>query len=210
MRTANRLACGLRGLALFLLSLVTCVDQANADEIKIVAFGTSFTSGKGVWRSQAYPARLEAMLKSEGIPAQVKNQGQDGDTTRQLVNRLNWAVPEGVQIVIVEYAIGNDRNAGIPMEETVQNIEKVIARLVSRNIQVLLLIRGPDQEQLRKRTKWFRQSIDKYDILFLQIEQPESSLQSDKAHPTAEAHGLIAASMVPSVKKLMERAQGKR
>jgi lysophospholipase L1-like esterase len=139
----------------------------------------------------------------------VKNQGKDGDTTFDLVGRLDWAVPKGVQIVVLEFALGNDRRAGIPMERTVENVDKIVSRLVSRHIEVLLLVRGEDQEALRKRTKWFREVIDKHGISVLQIEQPVSSLLSDRQHPTAEAHGSIAASMVPPVKKLIQRVEAK-
>ena len=60
------------------------------------AAGTSFTAGKGIWTSDAFPARLEAMLKSAGEDVQVENQGRNGDSTPDLLNRPGDAVPKDV------------------------------------------------------------------------------------------------------------------
>jgi acyl-CoA thioesterase-1 len=195
-----------------LLSLVLFLfcAEAPAEEIQIVALGTSFTVGKGVWPKDAWPARLEKMLRAGGENVQVINQGVNGDTTRDLLRRVGKSVPEGAQIVIFEYAIGNDHRRGITIDDTVKNSEKIISQLVGRNIQVLLVIRGRDQAELRKRTKWFSKIVSKYNILYLAIEQPESSLLPDRQHPTTEAHGLIAASMVSPVKKLIARVKAER
>jgi len=200
----------LYGLTFLASGFLAGVCDANADGIQIVAFGTSFTAGKGVSAGDAFPARLETMLRSQGENVRVRNEGVSGDTTRDLLRRLSDSVPDGVDIVIFEYARGNDVRHGISVEETVKNSEEIISRLAARNIQVLLVIRGRTQGELRAHTKWFSEIISKYGILFLPIEQPESSLLGDKQHPTPEAHGLIAASMVAPVKDLIERAKAKR
>jgi acyl-CoA thioesterase I len=75
-----------------LLGLLTLPLVATADEIKIVALGASQTNGKGVSNSDAYPAQLERILKTEGYSVSVANEGIDGDTTRDILNRLNRAV----------------------------------------------------------------------------------------------------------------------
>ena len=190
-------------------SLVALGAHASTDRLQIVAFGTSFTFGKGVYTTEAFPARLEALLQQEGFPVLIKNQGVNGDTTFDLLGRVNKAVPEGTHIVIFEYALGNDRRGGVSVEDTVKNSEQVISQLLARGIRVLLLIRGDDEKHLRQRAKLFKGVISKYGILSLQIEQPETSLLSDHQHPHAEAHKAIAASMVTPVKKLIEQVNSK-
>lgn len=202
--------CVLSSFTLFLLMIFSFVCKASPDEIQIVALGTSCTAGKGVGKSYAFPVKLETMLRAAGENVRVTNQGRDGDTTINLLSRLNKAVPEGVDIVIYEYAYGNEHRGGIPQEETIKNSEEIISRLLARNIEVLLVIRGDTQEQLQKRTKKFRNVIKKYDIMFVQIEQPVSTLQSDRQHPSVKGHELIAAEMVPPVGKLIARVKGKR
>lgn len=196
-----------RQLVLLTVFAALCIGGANAKEIQIVALGTSFTAGKGVSPSDAFPARLEKMLRADGENVQVSNRGINGNTTRDILDRIRYAVPEDVQIVIYEYARGNDNKRGINPEETVKNTEEIISDLVARKIQVLLVIRGRNSTQLQAHMNWFREIVSRYGILSLAIEQPESSLQRDRQHPTAEAHGLIAATMVGPVKQLIERTR---
>jgi len=207
----------LNGLALavfFLMAwnIAAIADEAkNADEIRIVAFGTSFTRGQGVSLNEAFPARLEELLRADGLNVRVKNEGVSGETTLDLIRRVNYAVPEGTQVVIFEYAFGNDHNKGIKPIETVVNSDKIIAQLVARKIQVLLVIRAFDQEKLQRFTNLFSGVVARNGISYIAIEQPKSSILPDGwAHPTVKAHGEIAASMVPPVKQLIERARGTR
>ena len=48
---------------------------ATAQAATVVALGASNTFGKGVSRSQAYPAQLEALLRGKGLHARVINAG---------------------------------------------------------------------------------------------------------------------------------------
>src|SRR5687767_3158214 len=69
--------------------------DAQAQSVRIVALGASNTNGKGVSRSQAYPAHLQGLLKQKGVNAVVSNAGIDGDTTGGMLARLGSAVPAG-------------------------------------------------------------------------------------------------------------------
>jgi lysophospholipase L1-like esterase len=197
----------LRFFTVFLILFAVSIGNAVSDELQIVCLGTSFTNGKGVPRKEAWPAKLEADLKTEGLSVHVINQGVDGDTTRDLKWRLVKAVPEGTSIVILEYAIGNEKHAGIAIEETVKNVDEIVSQLVSRKIQVLLVIRAKDAEGLKHRAKQFNETVSKFGISTINIEQPDSSLLADHMHPTAETHTRIAASMVTPVKELIAKVK---
>lgn len=186
---------------------VSCSAQAIDKGLQIVAFGTSFTNGKGVFRSEAWPAKLENNLNAEGLNVQVSNQGDDGDTTRDLKSRLARAVPEGTAIVILEYAIGNNRTAGILFDETVKDVEDLVSTLVARNIQVLLINRSENPEMLERANRRFKRVVNRNGILAISIDQPPASLLSDRRHPNAQAHTDIAASMVTPVKELIARTK---
>jgi acyl-CoA thioesterase-1 len=79
----------------------------------IVALGASNTYGKGVARSQAYPAQLEAILRAKGANVRVVNAGINGDTTEGMLQRLDRIVPNGTSAVILQPG-GNDRRKGSP------------------------------------------------------------------------------------------------
>lgn len=180
---------------------------AGAADLQIVALGTSFTAGKGVGLGEAFPAKLEKLLREQGEPVRVANQGVNGDTTLDLQRRLERAVPPGTAIVILEFALGNDRRRGLSTEDTVRNTGDLVAALVARKAQVLLVIRAGTPQALARHVAWFSDTVARYGIAHIAIEQPESSLQADHQHPSADAHGQIAASMVAPVKALMALAR---
>ena len=75
---------------------------ADAAALNIVAIGASNTSGLGVGAQSAYPAQLQALLRKKGIDANVTNAGALGDVTAGMQSRLDAAVPQGTDIVILQ------------------------------------------------------------------------------------------------------------
>lgn len=195
-------------LILCLTFLLTCNANATEKPIQIVAFGTSFTNGKGVYRSNAWPAKLEKKLNEEGLNVQLSNEGKNGDTTVDLKSRMNQAIPEGTSVVLLEYAIGNDKEAGIHFSETAQHVDEMVTELAARNLQVLLVIRAGDNPKIIEVSKFrFKRLVKQFGILTIFIEQPPESLLSDGRHPTEQAHTEIADSLVAPVKELIDRSK---
>lgn len=188
-----------------LLTMLLCTSFLYAEPIKIIAFGTSFTDGKGVWRSDAWTTKLNQMLKTEGFNIEVVNEGVSGNTTLDLKRRMNFNIPSDTKIVIFEYAIGNDTKAGISIDETVRNTDEMISILVDRNIQVLLVIRGYTKEALERRANYFKPMVAKHGIMSIEIEQPESSLLSDRQHPNPQGHILVAEALRHSIKEMLKK-----
>src|ERR1700687_4070721 len=86
---------------------------ASADAATVVALGASNTYGKGVARNQAFPAQLEAILRAKGLDCRVINAGINGDTTEGMLRRMDRAVPNGTNAVILQPG-GNDGRKGSP------------------------------------------------------------------------------------------------
>lgn len=165
---------GLAALAFFCLG-----DSTFAASVNIVALGASNTYGSGLGRraggvspSQAYPAQLESMLNGRGIAAHVSNAGVPGDTTSGMYARLNSAVPEGTQIVIVQPG-GNDARKGTG-EETGGNVSQIISALKARGIKIIMLDR----------------------ILSI---APRATHDPDGQHLDAQGHAAVAAWLLPKV-----------
>ncbi len=170
-RPFQRLACAL-GAAVLLLSAF-CTD-AEAQSATIVALGASNTKGKGVSPSEAWPALLEALLKSKGVNATVINAGINGDTTGGMLARLDSAVPEGTQVVILQPG-SNDRKRGVGEGERKSNLSQIRSRLAARKIKVVTM--GGSSFQSVKR----------------------SHLQADGIHISPAGHAKLAASILPQV-----------
>jgi acyl-CoA thioesterase-1 len=156
--------------ALLAFGILGFIGAARAETIRIVALGASNTAGKGVESLSAWPAQLQSMLRAKGYDAQVTNAGISGDDTGRMLARLDSAVPDGTQIVILEKAATNDRQRGI---NTGANIAQMTSRLEARKIKVILIdgMHG-----------WANQQ-----------------LQADRVHITEAGHAAVAAKLLPRV-----------
>jgi acyl-CoA thioesterase I len=126
----------LRAIAL----AIGAVTQASpavaiADEVPttIVALGASQTNGKGVARSEAYPAQLEMLLRAAGYNVHVLNEGISGETTCSMLGRLGSAVPGGTRAVILQPGGNDKRTASGDCSGEIES------RLKGRGIAVIML-----------------------------------------------------------------------
>lgn len=104
----------------------------------ILDFGDSLTAGLGLPAAQAFPAKLEGWLHERGIAARVVNAGVSGDTTAGGVARLDWALADQPDLVIL--ALGaNDALRGIDPVSVRGNLEKMIDKIEATGAKVLLL-----------------------------------------------------------------------
>ena len=104
----------------------------------ILDFGDSLTAGYGLPTGQAFPARLEAWLHQQGIEARVVNAGVSGDTTAGGLARLDWALADKPDLVIL--ALGaNDALRGIEPSNVRENLDKMIGKIEASGAKMLLL-----------------------------------------------------------------------
>jgi acyl-CoA thioesterase-1 len=104
----------------------------------ILDFGDSLTAGYGLAPNQAFPARLQAALHRQGIEARVVNAGVSGDTTAGGLARLDWALADKPNLVIL--ALGsNDALRGIDPTAVRSNLGKMIQKIQAAGAKVLLL-----------------------------------------------------------------------
>jgi acyl-CoA thioesterase I len=104
----------------------------------ILGFGDSLTAGFGLAAAQAFPARLQAWLQDRGIAARVLNAGVSGDTTAGGLARLDWALADKPDLVIL--ALGaNDALRGVDPAAVRSNLDKMITKIQASGAKVLLL-----------------------------------------------------------------------
>ena len=139
----------------------------------IVALGASNTEGWGVFESEAYPARLQALLEAKGIAVVVRNAGIAGDTTGDMLARLDRVVPAGTQLVILQPGT-NDERMGL-VAERAANIEEMRKRLAARSTRLLVI----------------ENSV--LDAL------PRSELRDDRLHFTPKGYAILAERILPDV-----------
>jgi acyl-CoA thioesterase I len=120
-----------------LAAAVAVATPLQAAPLNIVAVGASNTSGWGVGTDNAYPARLQALLRKRGIDANVTNAGVLGDVTAGMLSRLDSAVPKGTDIVILQPGANDLRFFGTK-EARSANIAAMAQRLRARGIRVIV------------------------------------------------------------------------
>ncbi|MDI1344318.1 MAG: hypothetical protein PSV22_09510 [Pseudolabrys sp.] len=86
--------------------------QARAETVRIVALGASNTYAQAVSTSQAWPAKLEAMLKAKGYDVSVTVKGVTlGDASQ--VYAAAQSIPSGTKVVVFDAGGGNSKDRGI-------------------------------------------------------------------------------------------------
>jgi acyl-CoA thioesterase-1 len=119
-------------------SLPPAARARSASEMKIVAFGDSLTSGHRLPKADAYPAVLERSLRESGLPFTVINHGLSSDTTAGALRRLDAALAERPQILILAFG-ANDGLRGVPVKQVRGNLEKIIEKAQDEDVKVLLV-----------------------------------------------------------------------
>lgn len=76
----------------------------------------------------AYPARLQALIDSAGLPYGVINAGVSGETSAGALRRLDWLLREPADVVIVETG-ANDMLRGLDPDSARANLDRILDRL---------------------------------------------------------------------------------
>ncbi len=110
---------------------------ATADPIKITAFGDSLMASYQLETEQGFPAQLRKALAAKGLSVEMTDAAVSGDTTSGGLERLDWSVPDGTDIVILELG-ANDALRGSPPKAAEANLEAMIGKLKARKINIIL------------------------------------------------------------------------
>ncbi len=120
------------------LMLISVAAPVMARVPVILDLGDSLTAGYGLPTGQAFPVQLQAWLHERGIEARVINAGVSGDTTAGGLARLDWALADKPDLVIL--ALGaNDALRGIEPAAVRGNLDKIIEKIQASGAKVLLL-----------------------------------------------------------------------
>jgi len=182
---------------------------------RIVALGDSLTAGLGLAPDQAYPALLQARLKSAGLDYEVINAGVSGDTSAGGLERLEWALQGNVKILIVALG-GNDALRGLPADALAANLSQIIERARARQIRVILAgMEAPPnygRDYIVSFHKVYPALAEKYQVAFVPfLLQNVAGLaelnQADGIHPTPAGARIVADNVWAVLKPLAEDAR---
>ena len=184
---------------------------AEAASPRILALGDSLTSGYGLPARESFTVRLQAWLAAHGVTAEVVNAGVSGDTSAGGLARLDWALAEPPDAVLVELG-ANDALRGIDPAVTYANLDRILQRLTARKLKVLLLgMRAPanwGRDYQRQFDAIYPDLARKYGVplypFFLDGVALQRDLnQADGLHPNARGVETIVKRVGPYVARLI-------
>ncbi len=190
----------------------------SAKSIKMVVLGDSLSAGLGLQAAAAFPARLQKSLESKGIKVDMINAGVSGDTASGGRDRLDWSIPDGTDLVIVELG-ANDALRGTDPAVTRAALSDILTRLKARKIAVLLcgMLAPPNygKDYAERFNAIYPELAKAFDVplypFFLDGIAAEKKLnQADGIHPTAEGVDLIVKNILPAVEALLGTISGQR
>lgn len=199
------------GVLSCLLLPVTVVAAEHRAELRILVLGDSLSAGYGLTTAEAFPAQLEQALRQNGLSVRVINAGVSGGTTAGGLARLDWALSDRPQLVIVQLG-ANDALRGLDPEQARANLDAILTRLQSEGMPVLLAgMRAPRNLGPDYYTKFDRIYSDlarkhriALDPFFLEgvALRPELN-QADGLHPNAQGVAVIVRRLLPQVQELL-------
>ncbi|KAA3451400.1 arylesterase [Mesorhizobium sp. SARCC-RB16n] len=203
------------GLIVF-LAICGAISSARAEPFKIVGFGDSLMAGFGLGPGEGFTDKLQAALRARGHDVTVANAGVSGDTSSGGLARLDWSVPDGTQLVILELG-ANDMLRGVSPDITRKNLDAMLGKLRERKIAVLLAgMRaapnlGADYQNAFDAV--FPELAAKYGVtlypFFLDGVAGQPSLQlEDGLHPNAKGVDLMVQRILPTIEKAIAAVPG--
>ncbi len=184
----------------------------------LVMLGDSLTSGYGVRSEESIPSRLEAALKARGRAVRVVNAGASGDTSADVLGRLEFSVPRGADGVLVAVG-GNDMLRGLPPERLRANLAAIVSKLKARGVRIALAgMRAPENlgaSYQRAFEAAFasvarEHNVPLYPFLLEGVALNAKLNQPDGIHPNAQGARLIADRLAPFVDTAFKLAQSRR
>lgn len=181
---------------------------APAYEGTIVAVGDSLTAGLGVDEEMAYPAQLERRLIGDGYDFRVVNAGVSGETSSGALARIDWVIASLQPDIVILETGANDGLRGLDPDLLLSNLDRLVDRLKSRNIQVILagmqMLPNLGPDYIQAFADIYPRIAAKHGIplipFFLEgvAGRPELN-QDDRIHPTAEGYARIVETVYPTV-----------
>jgi acyl-CoA thioesterase-1 len=187
--------------------LVTPVLPARAATKQVLVFGDSLVAGLGLPTSDGFVAQLQAALDKANAGITLINGGVSGDTTATALDRLDWALGDKPDAVLLELG-ANDMLQGLPVDTVQQNLDAIMQRLAAAQLPVFIA-------GMRANPGLGADYAIAFDAVYPALSQKygaalypfyldgvagdQSLNQPDMLHPNASGVAAIVARMVPSL-----------
>ncbi|WP_249742215.1 arylesterase [Thalassospira tepidiphila] len=215
MRKSATQACAALAIAVFALagfSYETRAQETDQATKTLVLFGDSLMAGYGLAHENGFAPKLEAALKDAGHDVEVVNSSVSGDTTAAGLARLDWALVDKPDAVLLELG-ANDALRGMEPSQTRENLAEILEKLRGMDVDVLLAgMMAPPNMGTAYGNEFnsiypdlaSRYQVDLYPFFLEGVAAEPSLNQDDGMHPNAEGVDVIVKSILPDVINLLQ------
>jgi acyl-CoA thioesterase-1 len=153
------------------------------------------------------------MLKEQGYPYRVANDGVSGETTKDGLERVARLAAKHPKIVVLEFG-GNDGLRGLPLEQTQANLATMIETLQESGAEVTLAgISLPQEygpEYIAKINAIYPALAKRYHVRLLpfllkDVYGVPGDMQDDGHHATAKGNVQVAKNVEVLIKPLLRK-----
>ena len=189
---------------------------ASGSAVRVAFLGDSLTAGLGLLASQAFPAQLQELFEAEGYEIDAVNAGVSGDTTAGGLRRVEQLLDPSTKVLVV--ALGaNDALRGLTVQQTHDNLAKILDIALAKNVLVLVCgMEGPTnlgadyrdafREVYVNLLREYQGRIALVPFLLEGVAGNPALNQADGVHPTEEGAKIIAKTLYPKLRDLVDRA----
>ena len=210
---------------LLLAMMVTpgLLAAAPRTEPVLLVFGDSLVAGYGLETGESFPDELGRALTGEGRDVTIINGGVSGDTTAGGASRIDWALADRPDAVIVVIG-GNDALRGLSPDAMAENLDTILGTVQRDGLPLLFAgMKAPGNmgadfgrdfdnafADALKKAKLRARATDGTVIFypfFLEGVALEPTLnQDDGIHPNPAGVAEITRRILPSVRQLLDAA----
>ena len=186
-----------------------------AEPIRILAFGDSITAGYGLPEADTLTTRLADALNKMGRTVTVINGGVSGDTTADGLSRLDWALADKPQIMILALG-GNDMLRGLDPRSTRANLEGIIQKAQAAGVEIVLagMLAPPNlgSEYKSAFDAIFPELAKAHNLVFMpfllqDVAQVSALNQGDGIHPNSNGVAVMVRNLLPYVTQALDKVE---
>ncbi|EOR96422.1 Arylesterase precursor [Arcticibacter svalbardensis MN12-7] len=181
----------------------------------ILFFGNSLTAGYGLEdpSSESFPSLIQEKIDSLKLNYKAINAGLSGETTAGGKGRIGWLLRTQVDVFVLELG-ANDGLRGLPVTETIKNLQSIVDTVKAKYPDAKLVLLGmkvPPNMGGRYAADFnavFKTIADKNSMLLVPflLENvagiPKLNLK-DGVHPTAPGQKIVAENVWKELKNIL-------
>lgn len=199
-----------RAIALLaFVALAATALPALAAPKRILVFGDSLVAGFGLSETEGFVAQMQAALDKANAGVTLTNGGVSGDTTSTALARLDWALGDKPDGVLLELG-ANDMLQGVDVGTVRRNLEAILQKLQAAGVPVFMAgmkaNRGLGADYATAFDALYpdlaaRYGATLYPFFLDGVALDQKLNQKDLLHPNAAGVAIIVARMLPAFER---------